>query len=101
VLGACQARLLTLQTARMIDEKGAKAARQEIAMIKAVAPQMAQDVIDRCMQIHGGMGMSNDTPMAHMFVWARNLRLADGPDEVHLAAIAKAELKAARQRRGE
>jgi len=96
-----QARLLTLQTARMIDEKGAKAARQEIAMIKAVAPQMAQDVIDRCMQIHGGMGMSNDTPMAHMFVWARNLRLADGPDEVHLAAIAKAELKAARQRRGE
>ena len=68
-------------------------------MIKVVAPAMAQAVIDRCMQIHGGMGMSTDTPLAHMFVWARCLRLADGPDEVHLAAIAKAELKAARTRR--
>ena len=68
-------------------------------MIKAVAPAMAQRVIDKCMQIHGGMGVSTDTPMAHMFVWARCLRLADGPDEVHLAAIAKAELKASRDAR--
>ena len=62
-------------------------------MIKAVAPLMAQRVIDRCMQIHGGGGLHSDLPLAHMFMWARSLRLADGPDEVHLASIAKAELK--------
>ena len=78
----------------MIDEVGAKGARKEIAMIKAVAPNMALRVIDRCMQIHGGLGVSTDTPMAHFYASARSLRLADGPDEVHLAAIAKAELKA-------
>jgi len=88
-----QARLLTLHTASAIDEVGAKRARKEIAMIKAVAPKMAQAVVDRCQQIHGGMGLCTDTPMAHFFMWARALRLADGPDEVHLASIAKAELK--------
>ena len=94
-----QARLLTLHTARMIDVGGAKHARREIAMIKAVAPLMALRVIDRCMQIHGGMGVSGDTPMAHFYASARSLRLADGPDEVHLASIAKAELKVQRAAR--
>jgi len=88
-----QCRLLTLHAASMIDQHGAKAARKEIAAIKVAAPQMAQDVIDRCQQIHGAMGLSADTPMALMFMWARALRLADGPDEVHLTAIGKAELK--------
>ena len=93
-----QARLLTLHTARQIDLGGAKLAKSHIAMIKAVAPQMAQTVIDRCIQIHGGGGMCNDFPLAHFFTLARALRLADGPDEVHLAAIAKAELHAASKR---
>ena len=88
-----QARLLTLHTADQIDRHGTKHARNHIAMIKVVAPQMAQDVIDRCMQIHGGMGVSTDTPMAHFFMWARCLRLADGPDEVHLQSVAKGELR--------
>ena len=88
-----QCRLLTLHAAAMIDDVGAKKARKEIAAIKVAAPQMAQAVIDRCQQIHGAMGLSTDTPMAHMYMWARALRLADGPDEVHLAAIGKAEIK--------
>ena len=94
-----QARLLTLHAASMIDSLGAKCARKQIAGIKVVAPTMAQNVIDRCMQIHGGGGLSADYPMAHMFMWARSLRLADGPDEVHLASIAKAELKQQRTAR--
>ena len=92
--------MLTLHTARMVDRVGAKGARKEVAMIKAVAPNMALKVLDRCMQIHGGMGVSNDTPMAHMYASARSLRLADGPDEVHLAAVGKAELKAQAAARG-
>lgn len=95
-----QARLLTLHAAEIIDLHGVKAARNEVAMIKAVAPLMAQKVIDRCIQIHGGMGVSTDTPLAHFFAAARCLRLADGPDEVHLAAIAKNELRNARAKRG-
>ena len=94
-----QARLLTLATAAKIDEAGAKGARAEIAMIKVVAPAMAQAVIDRCMQIHGGLGMSTDVPLSHMYAWARCLRLADGPDEVHATAIAKGELKMQRAKR--
>eukprot|EP00962_Isochrysis_galbana_P039282 scaffold14061_cov118-Isochrysis_galbana.AAC.6 len=93
-----QARLLTLHCAHKIDQLGAKAARNEIAMIKVAAPSMAQAVIDTCMQIHGARGLSADVPLAHMFMWARALRLADGPDEVHIASLAKAELKAHRSR---
>lgn len=88
-----QCRLLTLHAAHMIDRHGAKASRKEIASIKVAAPRMAQAVIDRCQQMHGALGLSTDTPMALMFMWARALRLADGPDEVHLSAIGKAELK--------
>ena len=88
-----QARLLVLKTAWMMDEAGNRAARREIAMIKAVVPQMAQKIIDRAIQTHGGAGVSQDFPLAAFWIYARSLRLADGPDEVHLESIAKMELK--------
>lgn len=87
-----QARLLTLKAAYMMDTVGNKAARTEIAMIKVVAPNMAQQIIDWAIQAHGGAGMSDDFPLAHAFVQARSLRFADGPDEVHRNALAKWEL---------
>jgi acyl-CoA dehydrogenase len=87
-----QARLLTLKAAAMIDEVGAKAARTEIAAIKVVAPRVACEVVDRAIQVHGGAGVSDDTPLAAMYAGARSLRLADGPDEVHLRDIARVEL---------
>ncbi|GEL17020.1 acyl-CoA dehydrogenase [Pseudonocardia asaccharolytica DSM 44247 = NBRC 16224] len=87
-----QARLLVLKTAWLIDNAGARRAATEIAAIKAVCPRMACDVIDRAIQIHGGAGMSDDVPLAYFYVWARALRLADGPDEVHLRTVARQEL---------
>ena len=75
-----------------MDTDGNKAARKEIAMIKAVVPQMALKVIDRAIQVHGGGGVSQDFPLAEFWTYARTLRLADGPDEVHLESIAKMEL---------
>lgn len=88
-----QARLLVLKTAWLMDTVGNKAARREIAMIKAAVPQMAMKVIDRAIQVHGGAGVSQDFPLAQFWIYARSLRLADGPDEVHLESIAKMELK--------
>ncbi|XP_071848634.1 acyl-CoA dehydrogenase family member 10-like [Apostichopus japonicus] len=88
-----QARLLTLKTAHMMDTVGNKVAAPEIAMIKVIAPNMALNVIDRAMQAHGGAGVSADVPLASFFAWARCLRLADGPDEVHRRSIARIELK--------
>ena len=87
-----QARLLTLNAAYMMDTAGNKVAKSEIAQIKVVAPNVALRVIDRAIQMHGGAGVSEDTPLAHMYAMQRTLRLADGPDEVHRAAIGKHEL---------
>ncbi|NOX70074.1 MAG: acyl-CoA dehydrogenase [Gammaproteobacteria bacterium] len=87
-----QARLLTLKAADMMDKMGNKMARAEIAMIKVVAPAMALRVLDRAVQVHGGGGVCGDFGLAAAWAGARTLRLADGPDEVHRAAIAKLEL---------
>jgi acyl-CoA dehydrogenase len=87
-----QARLLTLKAAWMMDVAGNKSAKAEIAMIKVVAPNMACQVIDWAMQVHGGAGMSEDFPLAYFYTMARTLRFADGPDEVHRNAIAKIEI---------
>jgi acyl-CoA dehydrogenase len=86
------ARLLTLKAAWMMDVAGNRTAKAEIAMIKVAAPQMACQVIDWAMQVHGAGGMSQDFPLAYFYAVARGLRLADGPDEVHRSAIAKMEL---------
>jgi len=86
------ARLLTLKAAWLMDVAGNKVAKNEIAMIKVVAPNMACQVIDWAMQVHGGGGVSGDFPLASAYAGARTLRFADGPDEVHRNAIAKWEL---------
>ncbi|WP_433705739.1 acyl-CoA dehydrogenase family protein [Paraburkholderia sacchari] len=95
-----QARLLVLKAAWLIDEVGAKAARKEISMIKALVPQVHTAVCDRAMQVFGAMGVSPDTPLADHWTWGRALRYADGPDEVHLQAIAKMELASGKERLG-
>ncbi|GAU85555.1 acyl-CoA dehydrogenase family protein [Bosea sp. BIWAKO-01] len=87
------ARLLVLKAAHMMDTVGNKAARREIAMIKVVVPNMACDVIDRAIQIHGAAGVSQDHFLAAAWVKSRSLRFADGPDEVHRDSIARMELK--------
>jgi acyl-CoA dehydrogenase len=87
-----QARLLCEKAAWTIDQHGNKEARHLVAMIKAVAPQVACDVIDRAIQVHGAAGVSDDTPLARMYGWHRAMRIFDGPDEVHMRAIARAEL---------
>ena len=88
-----QARLLVLHAAYMMDTVGNKVARKEIAMIKVVAANMVQRVVDRAMQVHGAQGVSQDTTLASAFANARTMRLVDGPDEVHRETIAKLELK--------
>jgi acyl-CoA dehydrogenase len=92
-----QARLLTLAAAATLDRDGIKAARDAVGMIKIVAPRMACRVIDRAIQVHGGLGVCQDSFLAHAYAAARALRLADGPDEVHIAALAKSLLKPERR----
>jgi len=87
------ARLLTLQTAHVIDNEGVDAAHLWISKIKAVVPNVAIDVIDDAIQMHGAAGLSQDFPLAEMYMNARTLRLADGPDEVHRMVVARAELR--------
>lgn len=96
-----QARLLVLKAAWMIDQYGAKTAAKEIAMIKAIVPSMQEKVIDRAIQCFGAMGLSPDTPLADLWVNARALRLADGPDQVHLRSIARMEIKHAKDHLGQ
>jgi alkylation response protein AidB-like acyl-CoA dehydrogenase len=88
-----QARLLTLKAAWMLDEVGTKGARSEISQIKVAVPNIALEIIDQAIQMHGGAGVSNDFPLAKLFGAIRTLRIADGPDEVHRALIAKLELQ--------
>jgi acyl-CoA dehydrogenase len=87
-----QARLLTLYAAWKMDTEGKKAARQSISMIKVVAANVVMNVLDRAIQLHGALGMSDDTPLAAMWRFSRMLRIADGPDEVHKMVIARREL---------
>jgi alkylation response protein AidB-like acyl-CoA dehydrogenase len=96
-----QARLLTLKAAWLMDTVGAKAATSEISQIKVVAPSMAQMVIDHAIQMFGGAGFDAGQPLAALYAYARVLRIADGPDEVHRALIGKLELKPYRQKRQE
>ena len=88
-----QSRLLCLKAAWMMDTAGVKAAQPWISQIEVVAPLMALKVIDEAIQMHGGMGISQDTPLAHMWTHVRTLRLADGPDAVHRRQVARAELR--------
>jgi acyl-CoA dehydrogenase len=88
-----QARLLVLKAAWLIDTVGASKARTEIAAIKVAAPRAALYVVDKAVQAHGGAGVSGDTPQAEMWAQLRTLRLADGPDEVHLRSLAREELR--------
>ena len=93
-----QARLLTLKAAWLMDTKGIKGAMSEVSQIKVVAPNIAQQVVDAAIQMHGGAGVSDDLPFTRMLAMARVLRLADGPDEVHRALIARMELKKYQQK---
>ena len=90
------ARLATLEAARRLDQEGNKTAKGAIAACKVAAPKAALSVIDAAIQLHGGLGVCDDQPLARMFAGARTLRLADGPDEVHLETIAKMELRRAK-----
>jgi acyl-CoA dehydrogenase len=87
-----QARLLCEKAAWTIDEQGNRAAHLLVSQIKAVAPRVACDVIDRAIQVHGAAGVSDDTPLARMYGWHRAMRIFDGPDEVHMRTIARSEI---------
>jgi acyl-CoA dehydrogenase len=88
-----QVRLYVYKTAWLIDQAGTKAAQSEIAGIKVAAPAVATRVIDRAIEVFGGAGVSDDTPLAYFYAWARVLRIVDGPDAVHRRSIARQELR--------
>lgn len=96
-----QARWLVLHTAYLIDTVGAREARKQISMIKALVPDMLARIADRAIQVFGAMGLSPDTPLADIYTNGRSLKFADGPDEVHLQVIARAEIKEKAEHRGE
>ena len=95
-----QARLLVMHAAWTLDQAGSAAARTEVSAIKLVSSRLQTRVLDRAMQVFGAMSLSPDTPLARLWVWGRALRFLDGPDEVHLRTVARAELKRAKGRRG-
>lgn len=95
-----QARLLVLKTAWLIDRFSSREARNEISMIKALLPELQTRIVDRAIQVFGAMGLSPDTPLAYLWTWGRVLRIADGPDEVHLQAVARHQIKKAESSRG-
>lgn len=88
-----QARLLVLRCAYKVDQNGIKAARDDISAIKVVAPRMAERVIDRSIQLHGAAGVTEDFPLAEIWGRARTLRIVDGPEDVHIRSVARAELR--------
>lgn len=96
-----QARLYVLRTAWLMDRHGNKAARAEVSAIKLVVSRLQTEVLDRAIQVFGAMGLTDDTPLAYLWTWGRALRFIDGPDEVHLRTVARAELKARRDRLAE
>ena len=87
-----QLRLLVHKTAWLLDTAGLRGARIEIAAIKAAVPRAAAEIIDRAIQVHGGLGLSGDAPLAQLYAATRSLRIADGPDDVHLESVARREL---------
>ena len=89
-------RLLVLKTAWLMDTVGNKHAMTEIQAIKIAVPRAVQQIIDRAIQLHGGAGVSSDTPLAELYAGVRSLRIADGPDEVHLAGLGRAQLRGCR-----
>lgn len=95
-----QARLLVLKTAWIIDKYGNKAASNEISMITALVPPLQTRILNRAIQIFGAMGLSPDTPLAYLWSWGRALQILDGPDEVHYRAVARNEIKRAKEQRG-
>jgi acyl-CoA dehydrogenase len=93
-----QARLYVLKTAWLMDRHGNKAARTEVSAIKLVVSRLQTTVLDRAIQVFGAMGLTDDTPLAYLWTWGRALRFIDGPDEVHLRTVARAEIKASKAR---
>ncbi len=95
-----QARLLVLQAAWQIDQHGARAAHTAVSAIKVVVAQLQTRVLDRAIQVFGAMGLTPDTPLSYLWTWGRAMRFLDGPDEVHLRTVARAELRRAKETRG-
>jgi acyl-CoA dehydrogenase len=95
-----QARLLVLRAAWLMDRAGNAAARIDVSAIKVVAAQLQTRVVDRAMQVFGAMGLTPDVPLSSLWTWGRALRFIDGPDEVHLRTVARAELARAKASRG-
>ncbi len=95
-----QARLLVLQAAWKMDQYGNRAAQVDVSAIKLVAARLQTRVVDRAMQVFGAMGLTPDTPLAFLWTWGRALRFLDGPDEVHLRTVARAEIEKAKEHRG-